>query len=113
RHGEARDLAACSSHVQLVDARRSRPELLGRLPNDPLRDLDGPRIVAERGRPGQIADAIGPEPDCVVDHEPALVPVDDAAEAREQVGDGGSYFGHAPIIRRTGIAGAIAPAPGS
>src|SRR6185312_8512777 len=82
----------------LVDARRTRPELLGRLPDDPLRGLDGRRVVAERRGPGEVTDPVRAQPRDIVDDEAALVPVDDAAQAGEQGGDGGCDFRHGPII---------------
>ena len=74
-HREPVDLAAGTRHVQLVDARGSRPERLGGLVDQPAGDVDRRAFLGERCRPGEVADDLAAEGRRVVDDEPLAVDV--------------------------------------
>ncbi len=74
-HREPVDLTAGPRHVQLVDARRSRPERLGGLVDQPAGDVDRRAFLGERCRPGEVADDVAAEGGRVVDNEPLTVEV--------------------------------------
>ena len=98
RHGEARNLAAGTRQVQLMDARRPRAQRLGRLPHDPLGGLGSRRVVGERGRPREVADAVGAEAGRIDDLDRTVVDVDDPRESGQEVADGRFDVGHDQMV---------------
>ena len=92
--GETGDLAAGASLVQRLDARRSGAELLARLPDQPLGRGCRRVVVAERRRPGEVADAGVAEGGLVIDDQALAIEVGGAGQGGEQVGRRGRDVGH-------------------
>ncbi len=78
-----------------------RAQLLGGLPDDPAGGLDGALVLAEGGRPGDIADAGRAEGGLVIDDEALALDVGDAGEEAEQLagGRGDTRCGHGVNLR--------------
>ena len=88
RDREAGDLAAGAGLVQGLDARRACPELLARLPDEPLRGGRRGLVGRERRGPGQLPDAHVAEGRLVIDDESLAVKVGAAGDGGEQLGRG-------------------------
>ena len=94
RDREPGDLAAGAGLVQRLDARRACPELLARLPDQPLGGGGRGLVRREGRRPGQLADPRVAEGRLVVDDEALAVQVGAAGDGGEQLGRGGRDAGH-------------------
>ena len=99
-HGEAVDVAAGPSHVQLVDAGAVGSEGPSGLVDQPLAGGDRRLIGAERRRPRQVAGGVAPERLLVIDDEAFVLDVGGAAKTVDQVGDGFGDVRHGVMVAR-------------